>query len=46
MTREWFEEFGFEVVIDKQYLPKEVVDILKTEPKLLPAWDPMGALAL
>lgn len=46
MTRDWFEEFGFEVVVDKQYVPKEVSEILKIEPKVLPAWDPMGSLAL
>lgn len=46
MTKDWFKEFGFEVVVDKQYVPKEVLEILKTEPKVLPAWDPMGSLAL
>lgn len=46
MTRDWFEEFGFEVVVDKQYVPKEVLEILSKEPKVLPAWDPMGSLAL
>ncbi|GFY49373.1 bleomycin hydrolase [Trichonephila inaurata madagascariensis] len=46
MTTEWFEEFGFEVVVDKQYVPKEVADLMKMEPKVLPAWDPMGTLAL
>ncbi|KAG8198800.1 hypothetical protein JTE90_007104 [Oedothorax gibbosus] len=45
MTREWFEEFGFEVVVDKKHLPKEVIDMLQIPPKVLPAWDPMGTLA-
>lgn len=46
MTTEWFEEFGFEIVVDKKYVPEEVQEILKMEPKVLPAWDPMGSLAL
>lgn len=46
MSNDWFHEFGFEVVVDKQYVPKEVLEILKMEPKVLPAWDPMGSLAL
>lgn len=45
MTDEWFDEYLFEIVIDKKYLPKEVLDIYKTEPEVLPPWDPMGALA-
>ncbi|XP_015917057.1 bleomycin hydrolase isoform X2 [Parasteatoda tepidariorum] len=46
MTSEWFEEFGFEIVVDKKYVPEEVQEIMKMEPKVLPAWDPMGNLAL
>lgn len=45
MTRDWFKEFGFEVVVDKKFVPKEIAEFLKTEPKVLPAWDPMGSLA-
>ncbi|KFM58937.1 Bleomycin hydrolase, partial [Stegodyphus mimosarum] len=45
MTTEWFHEFGYEVVVDKQYVPKDILEILKIEPKVLPAWDPMGSLA-
>lgn len=45
MTDEWFEDFLFEVVLDKKYLPAEVLDVLNQEAIALPAWDPMGALA-
>ena len=45
MTDDWFTEFVFEVVIDKKYIPSEIMDILKEEAKMLPAWDPMGMLA-
>jgi len=45
MTDEWFSEFAFEVVVDKKYVEEEVIKVLEQEPKTLPAWDPMGALA-
>ena len=45
MTDDWFSEFTFEVVIDKKYVDKEVIDVLDQEPAVLPPWDPMGALA-
>jgi bleomycin hydrolase len=45
MSDEWFSEFVYEVVIDKKHLPVEMLDVLKQTPIVLPAWDPMGALA-
>eukprot|EP00794_Sanderia_malayensis_P014388 gene14388-15885_t len=45
MTDEWFDEYTYEVVVDKKYLPDEILDVLKQEPIVLPAWDPMGTLA-
>lgn len=42
---DWFSEYVYEVVVDKRFVPKEVLDILKEEPVVLPPWDPMGALA-
>lgn len=41
MTDRWFDEYMFRLVVNKKYLPKKILDILKQEPKLLPAWDPM-----
>ncbi|KAK2179676.1 hypothetical protein NP493_477g00011 [Ridgeia piscesae] len=45
MTDDWFTEFVYEVVVDKKFVPPEILDILKEEAKMLPAWDPMGMLA-
>ena len=49
MTSDWFREFVFEVVVDKSVLPAAVTEAIraseKEEPTVLPAWDPMGALA-
>ena len=45
MANEWFDEFLYEVVVDKCHLSKEILEILNQEPIHLPAWDPMGALA-
>ena len=45
MSNDWFEEFVFEVVVDKSFCPPEVLAAFKTSPVVLPAWDPMGSLA-
>lgn len=45
MTDEWFSEYVYEVVVDKRFLSHEVLEVMKQEPVMLPAWDPMGALA-
>ena len=45
MTDEWFDEFTYQVVIRKDELEDDILEILKQEPKALPPWDPMGALA-
>jgi len=45
MTDEWFDEYNFEVVVDKKYLPKRVLKIFKQKPIILDPWDPMGSLA-
>jgi bleomycin hydrolase len=45
MTDDWFDEYNYEVAIEKKYLSPELLEVLKTEPKQLPPWDPMGALA-
>jgi len=41
MYDEWFDEYVYKVIINKKYLPKRVLDILETEPIVLPPWDPM-----
>ena len=43
MTDEWFEEYMFRVVVERKYVPEEVLKILEQKPIMLPAWDPMFA---
>lgn len=45
MTDKWMDEFVYQVVVDPGFVSKEIKDLLKTEPLVLPLWDPMGALA-
>ncbi len=45
MTDEWFDEYTYEIVIDKKYLNKRLLKYLDMEPVALAPWDPMGALA-
>jgi bleomycin hydrolase len=45
MTDAWFDEFVYELTVSKSTLAPELVEVLKTEPIVLPPWDPMGALA-
>jgi bleomycin hydrolase len=45
MDDSWFDEYMFEVVVRKDRLPAELQSALQTQPLVLPAWDPMGALA-
>lgn len=42
MTDEWFDEYMFRLVIQKQFLPTKVLDVLKQKPIMLPPWDPMS----
>lgn len=45
MDDDWFTEYVFEVVVKKSALPAELSAALDQAPLVLPAWDPMGALA-
>jgi bleomycin hydrolase len=45
MNDSWFDEYMFEVAARKSYLPGGLQKALDQEPIVLPAWDPMGALA-
>ncbi|MFH1010738.1 MAG: C1 family peptidase, partial [bacterium] len=40
MTDDWFDEYVFDVVIPKKYLPEDVLAILEQPPVMLPVWDP------
>ena len=41
MTDEWFDEYMFRLVVEKKYLPADLLSLLDQEPVELPAWDPM-----
>ncbi|KAF2840032.1 bleomycin hydrolase-like protein [Patellaria atrata CBS 101060] len=45
MSDKWMDEFVYQAVVDPTFVNKEVKEILGQDPKLLPLWDPMGALA-
>ncbi|WP_394940013.1 aminopeptidase C [Psychromicrobium sp. YIM B11713] len=45
MNDSWFDEYMFEVAVDKNKLSPELRAALEEAPRVLPAWDPMGALA-
>ena len=41
MTDEWFDEYMFRLVVEKQFVPADVMKMLEQKPIMLPAWDPM-----
>ena len=43
MTDEWFNEYMFRLVVEKKYVPADVMAQMNQKPILLPAWDPMFA---
>jgi bleomycin hydrolase len=45
MNDSWFDEYVFEIAARRDQLPQDLQDALAAEPVVLPAWDPMGALA-
>jgi bleomycin hydrolase len=45
MNDSWFDEHMFEIAAHKSRLSPELLKALDQEPIVLPAWDPMGALA-
>ncbi|GAA4211646.1 aminopeptidase C [Actinocatenispora rupis] len=45
MNDSWFDEYVFEIAARRDLLPAALQEALAAEPIVLPAWDPMGALA-
>lgn len=41
MTDKWFDEYMFRLVVNKKYVPSQVLRMLDQKPVQLPAWDPM-----
>jgi len=45
MSDEWFDQYVYQIVIDKKYLSPEQLKTWETKPIELKPWDPMGSLA-
>ncbi|MDO5737968.1 MAG: C1 family peptidase [Eubacteriales bacterium] len=45
MSDEWFDEFNYEIMVDKKYVPEQWLKAFEGEIIELEPWDPMGALA-
>ena len=45
MTDRWFDEYMYQVVVNKKYLTPEQLAAYNAEPIALEPWDPMGSLA-
>jgi bleomycin hydrolase len=45
MNDSWFDQYVFEIAARRDAMPAELQQALDAEPIVLPAWDPMGALA-
>ena len=45
MNDNWFGEYVFEIAVRRDALPADLQSALEQKPTVLPAWDPMGALA-
>jgi bleomycin hydrolase len=45
MNDSWFDQYVFEIAARRSALPADLQSSLDAEPIVLPAWDPMGALA-
>jgi bleomycin hydrolase len=45
MHDSWFDEYVFEIAARRSSLPEDLRQALEATPIVLPAWDPMGALA-
>ena len=41
MTDEWFNEYMFRLVLEKKYVPADIMKMLDQKSILLPSWDPM-----
>lgn len=41
MTNQWFAEYMFRVVVNRKYIPQDIMKLTQQKPILLPAWDPM-----
>ena len=43
LTDEWFDNYMFRVVVEKKYVPADIMKLMEQKPIMLPSWDPMFA---
>ena len=41
MTDKWFDEYMFRLVVEKKYVPADIMAMMDQQPVMLPSWDPM-----
>lgn len=41
MTDKWFQDYMFRVVVNRKYIPENILTLMNQKPIRLPAWDPM-----
>lgn len=41
ITDKWFDEYMFRLVVNRKYIPADILAIARQTPIMLPAWDPM-----
>jgi bleomycin hydrolase len=44
MANSWFEDYTYEVVVDKKCVPQKILNILKQKPIILPYWSPFSVV--
>ena len=44
MTNDWFEQYGYQIVIHKKFFPQELLEIYQGKPIMLEPWTPLGTL--
>lgn len=45
MSDPWFDEYTYQIVVNKKYLSEQLLAQYESEPIMLEPWDPMGSLA-
>lgn len=46
MSDDWFDEYMYQIVVNRKYLSEELLAEYQAEPIMLEPWDPMGSLAV
>jgi bleomycin hydrolase len=46
MVISWFEDYTYEVVVDKKCVPKKILNLLNQKPIVLPYWSPFSQVLM